>query len=274
VARVTERIAVETGVTEILQPAEILRGELIVRELRVRQVMCEVRVRCGSAQRRTSADCAGSARKNPVRVLMAERACARLAGETVACPAECAVRHCLSGNAASAKVASGESVGTARVEAMEAWRATAHPEAAAMRRGRVETAARMEAATTHAHPAATHVEAATTATMESAAAPAASAAATAATPGGQRIGRRSGDHSYAGQKCQGKFALHVTRLLEASCAACIRDTCPKLKLREGRSNFRVRQLILREVAVRYAEQRRGRQIEDVFLFAGTVEGRA
>ena len=109
---------------------------------------------------------------------MAERACARLAGETVACPAECAVRHCLSGNAASAKVASGESVGTARVEAMEAWRATAHPEAAGMRRGRVETAARMEAATTHAHPAATHVEAATPATMESAAAPAASAAAT------------------------------------------------------------------------------------------------
>jgi hypothetical protein len=154
---------------------------------------------------------------------------------------------------------------------MEAWRATAHSEAAGMRRGRVETAARMEAATTHAHPAATHVEAATTATMESAAAPAASAA---ATPGGQRIGRRSGDHSYAGQKCQGKFALHVTRLLEASCAACIRDTCPKLKLREGRSGFRVRQLILREVAVRYAEQRRGRQIEDAFLFAGTVEGRA
>ena len=37
-ARVAERIAVKTGVTEVLQPVEVLRRELIVRELRVRQM--------------------------------------------------------------------------------------------------------------------------------------------------------------------------------------------------------------------------------------------
>jgi len=47
VARVAERIAVKTGVTEILQPVEVLRRELIVRELGVRQ-MCELRVGRGS----------------------------------------------------------------------------------------------------------------------------------------------------------------------------------------------------------------------------------
>ena len=35
IARVAERIAVKAGATEILQPAEVLRSELIVRELRV-----------------------------------------------------------------------------------------------------------------------------------------------------------------------------------------------------------------------------------------------
>jgi hypothetical protein len=47
VARFAERVSVKPGAIEILQPAEVLRRELIMRELRVRQ-MCELRVGRGS----------------------------------------------------------------------------------------------------------------------------------------------------------------------------------------------------------------------------------
>ena len=181
---------------------------------------------------------------------MAERASTGVwPGETVPRPAEVAVRHCLIGSIAGAKIAGtqiactqiagakivcGESVGTAAT-AMEAWRA-AHPDAAAVRRSRVKTAARMEAATTHAHAATTTVEAATTAThveaanattaaaMEAATTTAAAmetatttatvsaatTATTAAATGGRRIGRQGGNHGHARQKCEGKLVLHVT----------------------------------------------------------------
>jgi hypothetical protein len=187
---------------------------------------------------------------------MAERARARLARETVARPAEVALRHCLIGSIACAKIAGtqiactqivgtkiapGESVGTAGMEtaAVEAARrAAAHPEATPVRRRRMKAAARMEAATAHPHATATHVDAATahveaaTATTHVKATTAAAvesttaavsattapvSAPTAAMPGGRRIGRQSSHHGHARQKSEGKLVSHVVLLQRPPC---------------------------------------------------------
>jgi hypothetical protein len=143
----------------------------------------------------------------------------------------------------------------------------------------MKAAACVESASAHAHAATTHVEAAAT-TVEAATAAAVSATtapmstATAAMAGGRRIGREGSNHGHARQKGEDKLVFHVT---PSSCSAlhaiCIKGTRPQLKPSEGGSGFRARQLILREVALRHAEHRRGRQIEDAFLFAGAVDDR-
>jgi hypothetical protein len=59
VLRVAEGVTVEASLTEIVQPMEVLRRELIVRELRVRQVVRGLPVCCGSrTERCTGASCA------------------------------------------------------------------------------------------------------------------------------------------------------------------------------------------------------------------------
>ena len=57
-------------------------------------------------------------------------------------------------------------------------------------------------------------------------------------------------------------------------AKCIRGTRPKRKPPQGRSGFHARQLNSRKVALRYARCRRTMAVAGVFLFAGTVDGRA
>jgi hypothetical protein len=243
---------------------------------------------------------------------MGQRARAGLAGETMGCAPKGAVRHCLTGKAASAKVAGakiarGESVRTASLETagMKAvWPAAAHPDAAAVRHRGVKTAARMETATTHPHAAAAHVEATATtmeaatapahveaapAAMETAAAPAMSTpaattvsapTATTAVAGGRCIGRHGSHHRHARQKCEGKLALHVTPVSKSALSAArtrsafIRDTRPELKRLEGRSGFDVRQLILRKVALHYADHYQRCQLRAHFLFVGGFDDRA
>jgi hypothetical protein len=198
------------------------------------------------------------------------------------------------------------------------WPAAAHPDAAAVRRRGVKSAARMETATTHPHAAAAHVEATAThphaaaahveatattmeaataaahveaapAAMETAAAPAMSTpaattvsapTATTAVAAGRCIGRHGSHHRHARQKCEGKLALHVTPVSKSALSAArtrsafIRDTRPELKRLEGRSGFDVRQLILRKVALHYADHYQRCQLRAHFLFVEGFDDRA